>query len=207
MNDLKIEGICNNPIEALKILRKTKVDLIFLDIEMPELSGIEFLNILNKEKPLVVITSAYQEFALEGYRYDVLDYLLKPFSFSRFLESVEKARTRINLIKNIDFEPPKDYILVNSKNKVVKVKYDEILYIKSMSEYIVYHCIDDKIIEYNSLKKLEETLPRKLFTRIHKSYIIAIERVKAIGSNVVHIQKEKIPIGPKYKHDVINKLL
>ncbi len=208
---LKLAGKCSNPIEALQLLRNQSVDLIFLDIQMPEMIGTDFLKTLS-QKPMVVFTTAYSEYALEGYELNVVDYLLKPFPFERFLQAVNKASDLAKLkskgTTNITSYPTneKNYILVKSEHKVHRISYDEIQYIQSMREYVAYYTSNGRILSLGSLKKLEVDLPENLFLRIHKSYIISKSKVSTLEGNMVHIGKEKIPIGASYREKVLKVL-
>lgn len=211
---INLVGKCSNPIEALQLLQQQSVDLIFLDIQMPEMIGTDFLKTLS-QKPMVVFTTAYSEYALEGYELNVVDYLLKPFSFSRFLQAVNKASDLAKL-KNIETNntiatiqnpvPDKNYILVKSEHKVHRISYNEIHYVQSMREYIAYYTSNGRILSLGSLKKLEIELPNDQFLRIHKSYIIAKSKIATLEGNMVHIGKEKIPIGASYRKEVLKKL-
>ena len=211
---LNLVGKCSNPIEALQLLQHQSVDLIFLDIQMPEMIGTEFLKSLS-HKPMVVFTTAYAEYALEGYELNVVDYLLKPFPFERFLIAVNKASDLGKLKNRASSEstiPPensttkKHYILVKSEHKVHRISYDDIQYIQSMREYVAYYTANGRILSLCSLKKLETDLPKALFLRIHKSYIISKEKVSTLEGNMVHIGKERIPIGPSYRAEVLKLL-
>jgi two-component system, LytTR family, response regulator len=193
---------CANPLEALKVLEENQIDLLFLDIQMPELSGIDFLKSL-QQKPKVIFTTAYSEYAIEGYQLDVVDYLLKPFSFERFVQAVNKA---VELLKTKTDESEKDYILVKSEHKVHKIKFEDIRYIQSMREYVAYFLPMGKILALNSLKKLEIDLPSDQFIRIHKSYIIPIQKVTTLEGNMIHIGNEKLPIGNLYKNEVLKRI-
>lgn len=207
---LEIVGSCKNPLEAMQVLREKAVDLMFLDIQMPELTGIEFLKTLSG-KPLVIFTTAYPEYALEGYQLDVIDYLLKPFSFERFVQAVNKAAEWIRL-KSGQLTPnpapgeKKDYLLIKSEHKIHKLFLKDIRYIQSMREYVAYYTEDGRILSLYSLKKLEEELPPELFIRIHKSYIVAIDRVTTLEGNMVHIGNEKLPIGANYREEVMRRI-
>ena len=193
---------CVNPLDALKALEENDIDLIFLDIQMPEMSGIDFLKSLHK-KPKVIFTTAYSDYAIEGYQLDVVDYLLKPFSFERFLQAVNKA---VDLISSTSNPLEKDYLLVKSEHKVHKIKYEDIRYIQSMREYVAYFLPKGKILALNSLKRLETELPSDQFIRIHKSYIIPIQKVTTLEGNMVHIGNEKLPIGNLYKEEVLKRI-
>ena len=193
---------CTNPLDALKVLEETPIDILFLDIQMPELSGIDFLKTLQKQ-PKVIFTTAYSEYAIEGYQLDVVDYLLKPFGFERFVQAVNKAT---GLLETHSKNSEKDYLLVKSEHKVHKIKFEDIRYIQSMREYVAYFLPDRKILALNSLKKLEEELPEDQFIRIHKSYIVPIQKVTTLEGNMVHIGNEKLPIGNLYKEEVLKRI-
>ncbi len=211
---LNIVGKCATPLEALQMLQDSPVDLLFLDIQMPELTGIEFLKTLQK-KPLVIFTTAYQEYALEGYELDVIDYLLKPFRFERFLQAVNKAT---KILKLEDKETPDSFNLTEQANdernfelvkadfKVFRVFHDDILYIESMREYVAYHTIKGRITSLGSLKRLEKELPSDKFMRVHKSFIVAIAKVAALEGNLIHIGEVKIPVGSSYRARVLREL-
>ncbi len=213
---LAIVGKCANPLEAMRVLQEKTVDLMFLDIQMPELTGVEFLKTL-PQKPLVIFTTAYKEYALEGYELDVVDYLLKPFRFDRFLQAVNKAGMLIKQEKGGGAPMPpsspnepeaskKDYILVKSDFKVFRIFYKDILYVESMREYLTYHTLEGKTLSLGSLKKLQEELPSDQFIQIHRSYIANIGFISALEGNLVHIGKEKLPIGTSYKEEVMKRV-
>lgn len=211
---LKLVGKCSNPIEALQLLQYQSVDLIFLDIQMPEMIGTDFLKTLS-HKPMVIFTTAYAEYALEGYELNVVDYLLKPFPFERFLQAVNKAselaklksgKTGSAVISSDNSAMEKNYILVKSEHKVHRIFYDDIQYIQSMREYVAYYTPKGRILSLGSLKKLETDLPKNQFLRIHKSYIISKAKVSTLEGNMVHIGKEKIPIGASYREKVLKLL-
>lgn len=208
--NLELVGQCKNPIEAMAVLQEEEVDLLFLDIQMPELTGVEFLKILPK-KPLVVFTTAYPDYALEGYTLDVVDYLLKPFSLDRFIQAIHKVDQRLHppitsTPVASDLSNEKKYILVKSEHKIHRILLEDILYIQSMREYVAYYTPEGRILSLNSLKKLEEELPEQQFIRTHKSYIVAIDKVKTLEGNLLHIGTEKLPIGANYKDVVLAKV-
>ena len=208
---LNLVGKCSNPIEALELLQNQSVDLIFLDIQMPEMIGTDFLKSLS-HKPMVVFTTAYAEYALEGFELDVVDYLLKPFPFERFLKAVNKASDlsklknqggSASIISSEDSSKEKNYILVKSEHKVHRISYNDIQYIQSMREYVAYYTPKGRILSLGSLKKLEVDLPQSQFLRIHKSYIISKAKASTLEGNMVHIGEEKIPIGASYREEVL----
>lgn len=212
---LELLGVFSNPLEALSSIRAEAVDLIFLDIQMPEMTGIEFLKTLSS-LPAVIFTTAYDHYALEGYALSVTDYLLKPFSFTRFLQAVNKATEIVELrrkakqemapIEKANTHTPIDFLLINADHKVYRLYLKDILYIQSMKEYVVYFTSQEKIMALGSLKGLEEKLPASDFIRIHKSYIVAKSKVKSLVGNQLDIGKITLPIGGSYRDKVINVL-
>jgi len=201
---LKLITKCEQPLKALEIMQQEEIDLIFLDIQMPEMSGVEFLKMLPNH-PTVIFTTAYPSYALEGYELNVTDYLLKPFSFTRFTQAVVKA-TEVIRLKNLarkvptDTSTSKDFILINADHKVYKIKYADISYIESMREYAAFHTISKgRILSLISLKQLEKNLPESLFIRVHKSFIINREKVHTLEGNLLHIGDKQLPIGASYK--------
>ena len=212
---LVLIGSCKSSMEALGVLHKEEVDLMLLDIQMPDLTGIEFLKTLNR-KPKVIFTTAYKEYAIEGYELDVVDYLLKPISFERFVLGVNKAIKSINLRKQIptnatigksDEKDKTNFILLKADHKTYKINYNDISYIEGLREYVTFYTTQRKIIVLESLKKLEETLPKDNFMRVHKSYIINTHKVNAFSANKINIEDNCIPIGKSYIEDVKSKLV
>ncbi|MCK4466225.1 MAG: response regulator transcription factor [Bacteroidales bacterium] len=192
----------NNAINAIGFLKTNAVDLIFLDIRMKKLSGIQFLEAL-KTKPKVIITSAYDEYALKGYELDVSDYLLKPFSFERFVKSVEKV---YNELKPDNLGKTNDYLFVKTEYRIEKIDLDNILYIKGMKDYLQIITTDKKIMTLQSFKNIIQFLPEKEFVRVHNSFIIAISKIDNIERNRIKIRDEMIPISASYKDDFYNLL-
>lgn len=197
---LQLAGSSTNPIEALQQVAEKKIDLIFLDIQMPELSGIDFIKALNGTAK-VILTTAYSEFALESYELDVVDYLLKPIRLSRFLSAVQKAANELN--KEEEKETAEDYIFVKteSKGKLLKINLADIEYVEGMKNYVAIYRNGQKTLVYTSMKEIEDRLPHKDFIRVHKSFIIAIAKVTGIEGNLVRLQnvKTEVTIGESYK--------
>ncbi len=211
---LEITGTAKNPLEAMSVLNSREVDLIFLDIQMPELTGIEFLKTMNK-KPLVVFTTAYPEYALEGYALDVVDYLLKPFGFERFVQAVNKAAERLKPKAGDDppptaetgaAQPKKTHLTLKSEHKLHRIPLEDILYIQSMREYIAVYTPAGRILSLGSLKNLEEELPAGQFIRIHKSYMVALDKASTLEGNMLYVGKEKLPVGSSYKEALVSAL-
>jgi DNA-binding LytR/AlgR family response regulator len=206
---LHLVGACANPLEALGILREQSVDLLFLDIQMPELTGIEFLRIL-RHKPTVIFTTAYPDYALDGYNMDVVDYLLKPFSFERFVQAVNKAAAQQQApvpATPAGTAPARDFIMIKADHKMHRIRYDDILYIQSMREYAAFHLPAGRILSLHSLKGLETELPAERFVRIHKSYIVAIDKIQTLEGNMVQVGGEKLPVGANYRDMLLSRVM
>jgi len=194
----------SNPLAAMETLRSASIDILFLDVQMPEITGISLLKIL-KKRPLVVLTTAYSQYALEGYELDVADYLLKPITFERFLKSVDKLTQRLEsapavqqpVIEQSNAAPA--FIFVKDGTKLVKVKLDEILYIEGLKDYVTIHTSSQKIVTLQRLKTLEEQLPSNKFIRIHNSFIVSLDSVEVIQKNEVQIKGVTLPIGDTYR--------
>lgn len=205
---LELVATCKNPMDALQVLQSHKIDVMFLDIQMPQITGIHFLKMLT-QKPLVVFTTAYEKYALEGYTLDVIDYLLKPFSFERFFQAITKVSNRlqpVTIAQTTTQTLEKDYILVKSEHKIHRLKYQDILYIQSMQSYVSYYTSKERILSLNTMKKLEVELPQNQFLRIHKSYIVAIDKIELLEGNQVVIGKAKLPIGASYREAVMKRV-
>lgn len=207
---LNLLRTCSDPMEALDFLRENPVDLLFLDIQMPEITGLTLLKILQK-KPWVILTTAYSEYALESYELDVVDYLLKPITLERFLKSMEKINQRMQGIVNqqlpseqstvqvVDSPPPPAYIFVKDGTKLVKVKLSEIMYVEGMKDYVAIHTPQQRIVTLQRLKALEEQLPENLFIRIHNSYIVALDWLDSIHKEKVKVGNALLPISDSYR--------
>jgi two-component system LytT family response regulator len=209
---LKLVGTSTNPIEGLQLVTAQKAELVFLDIQMPELSGIDFIKAING-KAKIILTTAYSEFAIESYELDVVDYLLKPIRLPRFLQAVQKA------VKELDESRPEasagslqsggddDYIFVKteSKGKLLKINLADIDYIEGMKNYVAFYRGTQKTLVYASMKDIEERLPQKQFIRVHKSFIIPIGRITGIEGNLLRLKgvTAEIMIGENYKADLM----
>lgn len=202
---LQLVDACSNPLAASEILRNKTVDILFLDIQMPEITGITLLKTLQK-KPLVILTTAYSEYAIESYDLDVLDYLLKPITFERFLRAVEKAGHRLSVkpTSSTSVEAPvaetKDsFVFVKDGTKLVKVRLDDILYVEGLKDYVTIHTRQQKIVTLQRLKNLEEQLPAHKFIRIHHSFIVALNAIDAVHKGEVQVGAVSLPISDSYK--------
>ena len=190
----------NNPIEALSLLEKGNVDALFLDINMPKMNGLDFIKTLNS-KMNVVITSAYREYAVESFDLNVLDYLVKPIPFNRFLKTINKITQQVYLQKGIQKEEDssnESFIFLKVDKKLIKIKFEDILYVESLKDYIKVFTTSGNYLVHKSLTSMTEELPDSNFIRIHRSYTIAIDKVKSVEGNLVEIATTKIPIGRKY---------
>lgn len=197
--NLELVGICDNALEALVVLENSAIDLLFLDIEMPKLSGLSFLKSL-QNPPETIITTAYREFALEGFELSVIDYLLKPFSFERFLTAINKVKNKLHSqINNPDINQVRAYTYFKVDRKNVKVYLDEIYYIEGLSNYVKIHLNEKSIVVYERLIDLEAQLHDKNFLRIHKSYIISLDKIRAYGNDYVDILERQLSIGNTYR--------
>ncbi len=198
--NFEIIGKFNNPVEALDALKQQKVDVLFLDINMPLMNGLDFTKTLDP-KIAVVITTAYREYAVESFDLNVLDYLVKPIPFHRFLKTINKITQKIS---NINEETTKgknnseSFIFLKVDKKLVKIKFNTILYIESLKDYIKVFTEVDNYLVHKSLTSITEELPSDKFLRIHRSYTIAIEKVNSLEGNLIEINNKRIPIGRKY---------
>jgi DNA-binding LytR/AlgR family response regulator len=204
---------CTNPLEALKILNKNEIDLIFLDIQMPNITGLELIKSIDKT-PLFIFTTAFSSHALEGYELNAIDYLLKPFSFERFFKAVNKAYEITTLRKNKTiFSFPEhenrdhdEYIMVKVEYKTVKVYLNDILYIEGLKDYVKIYCGKKPLLTKSTMKNIEEKLPSGIFIRVHKSFIVAVGKIESIENNRILMGEKLIPVGNQYKIDFNNFL-
>ncbi|MGA7722073.1 MAG: LytTR family DNA-binding domain-containing protein [Ignavibacteriaceae bacterium] len=192
----------DNAIEAISYLKENAVDLIFLDIRMEEFTGIQFLETI-RQCPKVIITTAYDKYALKGYELDVADYLLKPFTFERFARSVEKV---FNSLAEKSASIPNDYIFVKTEYRLEKICIPDILYIEGESEYLKIVTANKNIMTLQNFKSMEDILPGNKFARVHKSYIVSIDKIESIERNRIKIQKIIIPVSETYKKAFFNKI-
>ena len=202
---LQLAGSCENAVKASAHLNAGNIDLMLLDIQMPKLSGIEFLKTL-KNPPLVIFTTAFSEYALESYSLDVIDYLVKPIPFDRFLKAVQKAFDfhTLKLKAGTDAET---FFFVKCDHKYEKVNYSDVLYVESMQNYSIIHTPDRKLITYITLSSLEEQLPPTRFLKVHKSFIVSLEKIKALDGHDILIGNARIPISRSIKDEVTAKIM
>lgn len=205
-----------NAIEALQLVQAGGIDLVFLDIQMPDLTGIQFLKIANN-KASYILTTAYSQYALESYDLNVSDYLLKPIAFDRFYKAVEKVHNQhkkehvtpeaitpapaVAAVAGASIQPVQDFIFVKTEHKIQKIELDDILYIEGLKDYISIYTKAERIITLQNMKKMEETLPSKQFIRVHKSYIISLDKIESIERSRITICGKIIPIGDTYRDE------
>lgn len=199
---LKLAGECENGSELNAMLKTTTADLIFLDIEMPDLNGIEFLSTA-VNPPQVIIVSAYEQYAVKGFELDVFDYLLKPVSYERFLKSVNKFHDRLEKERH----SPQDHIFIKSERKLKKLLLKDILFVESMENYVLIHTNTSREMVYSTMKMIEENLPAAIFMQTHRSYIVNTEHIHAIEGNQLEIGSHKVPIARNLRDKIFNELI
>jgi len=209
---LELVAVCDNAMQVYALLRNNKADLILLDIEMPELSGIDFIKSL-KKMPAVIFTTAYPEYALQSYDLDVIDYLVKPISFQRFLKAINKAKHFLadKLKDPSQIAEESDYLFLKVNHQLEKIFYKDILFIEALQNYVAIHLADKKIISYITISGMEKKLPANLFMRIHKSYIVALHKINMITGSKIIINTHELPVSRNVKdklmHAVEEKLV
>ena len=212
LENFEICAECGDAMKALQELHKHKIDLMFMDIQMPQITGVDFLKTL-KNPPKVIITTAYREYALDGFELDVVDYLLKPITFERFLKSINKyyqsTQDEITNVKPVAVSngiAEDAFIYVKENKKVVKVHLNEILYVEGLSEYVQIHTTEKKIITKTSMTNMSDKLPDSSFMRIHKSFIVSLAKIEAFTSSSIEVPGKELPIGRSYKNSVLEVL-
>jgi two-component system LytT family response regulator len=209
---LELVGTTTNPLEALQWVQEGRADLVFLDIQMPELTGLQFLKICGS-RCKVILTTAYPEYALDGYEHDVVDYLLKPIAFDRFLRAVQKAQALLPAAAPALPPVPApstplvtasaEYLFVKgeSKNKYLKLNYADIQYIQGLKNYVSIHVGGQRVVTYQTLRDLEAQLPQPPFVRVHKSFIISLDHLRMVEGNTLHVGNESITVGETYREE------
>ncbi|MGD1960644.1 MAG: LytR/AlgR family response regulator transcription factor [Fulvivirga sp.] len=206
LDDMEVIAKCNNALRAFEILQKERIDLLFLDIQMPKLTGIDFLKTL-KSPPKVILTTAYREYALEGYELDVLDYLLKPISFERFFKAVSKVYKKgfsddsVGITKDSNGNEP--YIYLKADKKMVKVLLNDIRYIESLKDYVRLKTSGRDVITHQTISYFEEKLPEDQFIRIHRSFIVPVNKIESFSASAIEVPGKELPIGRMYKNQVL----
>lgn len=199
-------GNCYNAFEAMQFLNQTQVDLIFLDINMPELTGFELLKSM-PAPPATIVTSAHKEFALEGYELDISDYLLKPFSFARFLKAMNKTiGVKMPTTPASSVEKGNTHFFIKGDKKIHQIKIEDMLFVEAYGNYTKIYLMEEMILSHEKISALEESLPAEEFLRVHKSFIVAIKKIKIIEGNRISIEEHKIPIGQTYKNGLMKRI-
>ncbi|MEX6690327.1 response regulator [Danxiaibacter flavus] len=201
---MQLVGVCENAVELNSLLKKEKVDLLFLDIEMPYVTGIEFLKSI-ANPPKVIFTTAYEKYAVQGFDLEVLDYLLKPISFERFMKAANKAFDYFN--NQHTNAAQREYIFVKADNKLEKIHFADILFVEALENYVAIYTSERKIISHLTLKMLQETLPATAFIQPHKSYMVAVDKINSIEGNMLNVQQHKVPISKYQKEEVMEKIV
>ena len=205
---LKLVGVAENPLKAIELLSNTEVDLIFLDINMPKMNGMAFLR-SSVTLPMVIMTTAYGQYALEGFEMAVIDYLVKPFSIERFIKAAQKA-LELKALKQKNAIPEKarpDYFYVKCDGKFERVVYNELLYIEGMTNYVTLYTTDKKLIVYLTIKGVLEKLPADIFMQVHKSYIVNTRCITTIEGHTLHLGNKKITMGANYADELMKQVL
>ena len=207
---LRLKASCENPLQLIELLNAEPADLVFLDIHMPKMSGIDFLKVTTRP-PLVIIVTAFPDYALDGFRFNVLDYLLKPITFEHFFKAASRAREYQQLVGN-NSQPSiqqaaADYFFIKCANRYEKIFFNDILYIEALQNYVSIFTSRGKYIALLLMKTLEENLDSKSFIRVHKSYIVSIDKIESIENNELKIQSYKIPVSRNYREQVIERVV
>ncbi len=206
---LELVATTTDPIDGLKILREQLIDLVFLDIQMPGLTGLQFIKIANKQSK-IILTTAYAEYALDGYEHDVIDYLLKPIAFDRFYRAAEKALqtfvpdNKVNMPSTTQVGFPLEFLFIKTEYRIQKINLKDILFIESIQNYISVTTKMERVLSLQSLKNIEDQLPQKEFVRVHKSFIIALRHISSIEKSRIKISDHSIPIGDSYRRSFYN---
>jgi len=205
---MELVGVAEHPLKAAGLIKSTTVDLIFLDINMPKMTGLEFLRSA-PDLPMVILTTAYGQYALDGFELAVVDYLVKPFSLERFLKAGMKALAlkQLKAGKETSQKPDADHFFVKCEGKIEKVIYDELLYVEAMANYVVLHTATNKLVVYLTIKGILEQLPASTFVQVHKSYLVNIEKIRTIEGNMLHVGSAAITMGLSYAEGVMDRVL
>ncbi len=205
IDSLNLVECCSDGIRAMEVLRKEEIDILLLDIQMPELTGLELLKTVENQ-PAVILTTAYSEYAVDAFSLGVVDYLLKPFDFPRFLQAVNKAVDTRPKDDDADSAVPGDFMMVKADYKLYKVNFNDLIFIEGQHEYVTFHTKTKRITALYSLKNLEDTLPRDRFVRVHKSFIVSFEYIEDVDKTTITVAGNKIPVGSSYRDVLMEKL-
>lgn len=205
--NLNLIASCKSAVEALQIAQNNLVDLFFLDINMPEITGLSLAKIINK-KSHIIFTTAYREYAVDGFDLQATDYLLKPISFDRFLQAIQRItqKDQIQQNNNSETENTKDFIFIRVERKMVKINFSDILYIESLSDYIKIHTQKETFVTRETISNIETKLPNNNFIRTHRSFIVSLSKISSYTTETIEIENKAIPISRSYKDSVIQKL-
>lgn len=207
IDSLELCATCENALEANEALKSEKIDMMFLDIQMPKITGIDFLKSL-QSPPMVILTTAYPNYALQGFELDVVDYLVKPYPFDRFLKAVNKAKDLFQLRQNPKENPTsKEAIFIKVDNVLKRVVLNDIIFIEGMENYVALHTKEGRMITLMTMKSMEENLPAEKFLRVHKTYIISKNQVKGIEGNEIDMGKAKVPMSRNRRNEIIEELV
>ena len=202
---LKLIAECEDPIQAINIMKKETIDLIFLDVEMPKMTGLEFLKSLEK-RPLIILITAKTDYAVEAFEYNVVDYLVTPIKEERFIKALNRAQELFESSQNTIEISNKDFIFIRDKNILTKIKTSDIFYIQALGDYVTIHTSAKKYTVRLNLRIAESKLPPERFVRVHRSYIVAIDKVDSMEENTVYVDKTPIPVGDMYRSAFLKKL-
>ena len=209
---LQLVATCSNAFEAMEVLKNNEIDIMLLDIQMPDLTGLELVKSLEK-KPTIIFTTAYSEYAVDAFNLAVADYLLKPFDFPRFFQAINKAighiqpKTETEPKSTLDVvSKSNDFITVKADYKLYKINYDDLLFIEGQHEYVTFHTTERRITALFALKDLEEILPKDRFVRVHKSYIVSFKHIQDLDKSDVTVSGNKIPVGASYRDELLARL-
>lgn len=201
---LQLIDTCPDATKAMEVINEEHIDILLLDIQMPDISGMEMLKLMNN-KPAVILTTAYSEYAVDAFSLGVIDYLLKPFDYARFLQAINKAVNTISV--ESQSENVNDYLMVKADYKLYKVNFDDLLFIEGQHEYVTFHTKTKRITALYSLRNLEETLPKDKFIRTHKSFIVSIKNIEDIDKTNVTVAGNKIPVGASFRDALLDYLI
>lgn len=202
---LNLVKVFSGSMEALNYLHNETVDLILLDVEMPELSGLDFIKSL-KKSPLIILATSKKDYAIEAFEYNVVDYLLKPITADRFIKAINKAKDIFDSAQNIPDFSEKDYVFVKTNSVLLKINIKDILWIEALGDYTVINTFDKKHIVHSTLKAIEGKLSPEIFTRVHRSYIVSVDRIDSIDDSTISIGKKLVPVGAVYKENLMKRL-
>ncbi len=205
MEFLNLTKVCSGSIEALNYLNTHSVDLVLLDIEMPELSGLQFIKNL-KSSPLIILATSKKDYAIEAFEYNVVDYLLKPVTSDRFIKAINKAKNIFDNSQNIADFSEKDHIFIKTNSILLKINIKDILWIEALGDYTVINTSDKKHVVHSTLKAIESKLSPEIFTRVHRSYIVSIDKIDSIDDSTIVMGKKLIPVGAVYKEGLMKQL-